>query len=51
MSQAMSRGERRREVCMGLTDTGPESGQTTASDPLCPSTGSPQSLPCAYLPP
>ena len=31
MSQAMSRGERRREVCMGLTDVGPESGRTTAN--------------------
>lgn len=31
MSQAMSRGERRREVCMGLTDAGPESGRTTAN--------------------
>lgn len=36
MSQAMRRGERRREVCMGLTDTSPEAGQTTAGDPLCP---------------
>lgn len=51
MSQAMIRGERRREVCMELTDTSPEAGQTTASDPLCPPRGSPQSPPCVHLPP
>lgn len=42
--------QRRREVCMGLTDTSPEAGQTTASDPLCPSMGSHQSLFCVQLP-
>lgn len=51
MSQAMSRGERRREVCMGLTDTGPEAEQATANDPFCPSMGSPQSPPGVHLSP
>lgn len=40
---------RRREVCMGLADIGPEAGQPTTSDPLCPSVGL-QSPPCVHLP-
>lgn len=36
---------------MELTDTSPEAGQTTASDPLCPPRGSPQSPPHVHLPP